>query len=152
MYALRPEVFKICRFHASVVWTVLKDLWKIIERAEGKTQQEIAEVVDVSQQRVDQILQVNCAQAQKTCKETQTVRATQNNIHRRTQCRIDKIRTLNPTLADQCEAKNITVAKAERIVGIAPTPLEIAIKAYNRLTDADKKKFADYDEHLQYNG
>ena len=25
-----------------------------------------------------------------------------------------------------------------------PTPLEIAIKAYNRLTDADKKKFADY--------
>jgi orotate phosphoribosyltransferase-like protein len=113
-------------------------------RAEGKTQQEIAEVVGVSQKQISNVLEVNCTQVQKTSKETQTEIAIRNGIHRNTQCRIDKIRTINSTIADQCEAKNITVAKAERIVGIAPTPLEIAIKAYNRLTDADKEKFADY--------
>lgn len=83
------------------------------------TQAAVAEKFGLSQKAISLVLEVNCADAQKT--SNQEVRARENKTSRRTQVKIDKVRQADPELAAKVEAKEIGADTALRQLGLLPT-------------------------------
>ncbi len=110
-------------------------------RDHGLTQQQIADEVGLTQQNISNIIQEKSEISEKTCSDTQAERAAKNKLTDRTQRKIDKIRKVNPVLADMAEAKQISVAEAERQSGIAKSRVETLSRYFNKLTDEEKQQF-----------
>ena len=93
-------------------------------REQGFTQRQIADEVGIDRSRVAQVVLEKSEISQKTNTETQQEQANKNDISRRTQVKIDKIKKIDPELAEKAERKEIKVAEAERIIGIASSKLD----------------------------